>query len=406
MKWKFLLKSLASAILASSAVIANAQDAGHPWHLTASENGTEVAFYNVEKITDVEATDQTVTVVLNDGKKFAHSAATTTFGFDPRANGSGTGNKNIFVPQWNAWYDNGILKFSEKVNEVAVYSVKGALVAKFSGSHTAFPLSLNPGIYIVQADSKTAKLLVSSAAVAQPAAAAIKAATYASETQAIATRATGGIKLYLTFKYGNDKIPMEIANVASIKFTADNTLVFTLKNGNTVELANYKGIEFIIQPVQPASKWDWDMMKHCGANYDEDENIHFSAATTDGFVLYNYGTDTVRISKSSINKDAFDNPSKILSGYQITDPVGHVGCQGVIGMNGVGYGVMFHAIRDGILDVMMIISIDRPGFGGSFPISRFDFNNGEFRIKTNIRQNADGSLTVQCVGLNKSCTFY
>jgi hypothetical protein len=58
---------IASAILALTAITVNAQDAGNPWHLTASENGVEVAFYNTEAITGMEVTTETVTVAPANG---------------------------------------------------------------------------------------------------------------------------------------------------------------------------------------------------------------------------------------------------------------------------------------------------------------------------------------------------
>jgi hypothetical protein len=41
----------------------NAQDAQHPWHLIAFENEEEVAFYNIEMITGIEATEQDVSIL-------------------------------------------------------------------------------------------------------------------------------------------------------------------------------------------------------------------------------------------------------------------------------------------------------------------------------------------------------
>ncbi|MDR1456256.1 MAG: hypothetical protein LBJ01_11435 [Tannerella sp.] len=68
-----------------TAVVANAQDADNPWRLTAFENEVEVAFYNTEAITGIEVSAQTVTIALDNGKRFPHPVAMTTFGFDPRA---------------------------------------------------------------------------------------------------------------------------------------------------------------------------------------------------------------------------------------------------------------------------------------------------------------------------------
>jgi hypothetical protein len=101
MRRNFTLSMIASAALALTAMTVNAQDAGNPWHLTASENGVEVAFYNTEVITGMEVSAQTVTVALANGKTFPHPVATTTFGFDPRAEGTGTANINFWTKYLN-----------------------------------------------------------------------------------------------------------------------------------------------------------------------------------------------------------------------------------------------------------------------------------------------------------------
>jgi hypothetical protein len=162
MKKNFTLSMTASAALALTAMAVNAQDAGNPWHLTASENGAEVAFYNTEVITGIEVTAQTVTVALANGKTFPHPMATTTFGFDPRAEGTGTANENIAPPEWKAYYADGSLHFSEAASDVAVYSLMGALVARFTGTHTGVSVNLAPGMYVIQAGGGSAKLWVGS----------------------------------------------------------------------------------------------------------------------------------------------------------------------------------------------------------------------------------------------------
>ena len=173
MKKIFTLNLIAAALLILTANAA-AQDANNPWHVVAFEGDNEVAFYNAEVITAIEATTQTVTIALANGAKFTHPTATTTFGFDPRRNGTATANDMITTPKWNVSYSGGNLHFSEPVNNVAVYTVYGALVTTLTGASRAISVNLSQGLYIIQADGHGAKLLVSADGIgsttAQPAA--------------------------------------------------------------------------------------------------------------------------------------------------------------------------------------------------------------------------------------------
>jgi hypothetical protein len=177
------------------------------------------------------------------------------------------------------YYSNGTLKFSEPVNNITVYTVYGALMAQFPGNHTEISVNLNQGLYIVQAGNKSAKLLVNTNGIGgttvQPV---LKTPTaYASPPPEINLRAGGGIKIYWNITTGNSVVPVEIFEVVNFKFTADNSIVFTLKNGTTVELENYQGIEFSIEPapVTTTSKWDMEKtLKFGGATYVADFVSH------------------------------------------------------------------------------------------------------------------------------------
>jgi|GEM_PF-5170045 len=276
MNRKNLLGSLVAAILLIlMAVSMNAQDVNNPWHLTAKENGKEVAFYNVEAITDVKATTQTVTIILDNGKQFSHPIATTTFGFDPRKSGTGTANEMITTPQWNVSYANGRLNFSKPVSNVTVYSMMGTLVARNTGSYTSVPVNLNQGIYVVQAGDKTAKLPVSNSDFGGSLAIVHskdeqQATAYA--VPPVSLRA-GSIKIYWNITTTHSVIPVEIPEVEKFYFTANNSMVFTLKDGNTIELADYKGIEFTVEPAVTTTTSKWDMektVKFGGASYGAD----------------------------------------------------------------------------------------------------------------------------------------
>ena len=104
MKRKFTLCLAVSVLMALMAVAVNAQDADNPWHLVAFENDEEVAFYNTEMITGIEAIAQNVTISLDNGKEFSHPTETATFGFEPRKDGTGTSNEAITTPGWSMSY--------------------------------------------------------------------------------------------------------------------------------------------------------------------------------------------------------------------------------------------------------------------------------------------------------------
>jgi len=122
---------------------------------------------------------------------------------------------------------------------------------------------------------------------------------------------------------------VEIPNVEKFHFTADNSIIFSMKNGNTIELTDYQGVEFAIEPVsQTTSDIDWNLtLLHCGANYDEYGNIYFSMATKDEFIVYDAtNKSTIKIKKSNIDHmDKFNNPLNYMSPSTIIEGAGHIG---------------------------------------------------------------------------------
>ena len=249
MKKFFTLGITASLLLIATASI-YAQDTRNPWHLIALENEKEVSFYNIEVITGIEATGQSVKIVLDKGKEFSHPFATTTFGFEPRQKGTGTANKGITVPQCTVHYANGRLHFSETVNGIAIYTIFGALVAQFAGNHTEVPVRLTSGIFIVYAGGKSARLLIgnSNGSTITQTEVITKSSVYTPAP--INLRTYDAIKVYWNIK-ANSSTSVEIPNVDWFYFMADNTIVFTMKNGDTKEITGYHGGEFAIEPVQP-----------------------------------------------------------------------------------------------------------------------------------------------------------
>ena len=306
-------------MLLITVAVVNAQDAQNPWHLIALENEEEVALYNVEVITSIETTGQGIKIILDNGKEFTHSL-TTTFSFDPRKEGSATENENVVIPQWNVRYTNGKLHFSETVNRIAVYTVSGALFALFTGNHTEVSVDLPSGIYIVQAGSKSTKLAVNTnrngGMITQPNVF-TQAATYSSAPIDYSLRSGNDINVYWNITASNSTMSVEIPNVQKFYFTADNSIVFLLKNGNTIELADYKGIDFSINPV-PISANDWDLERTFaigGGVYRaeiDDVNDRFvfheyiSVISKTDIIIYNVSTQKeTKYSRSEILNDRF-----------------------------------------------------------------------------------------------------
>ena len=201
-------------------------------------------------ITGIVTIAQNVTIILDNGKKFEHPLATTTFGFDLRKDGTAMLNENMDVQQWTVRYANGRMHFSEPVNGVSVYALNGALVAQFAGKHIDVPVSLMSGIYIVQAADKSAKLLVSNSngsTIAQP----IVIKNYSVEAFTPNLLRTGkAIKVYWNIK-ANNSTSVEMPDVEKFYFTADNSIILTMKNGVINEIVSYYSGDFAIEPFLP-----------------------------------------------------------------------------------------------------------------------------------------------------------
>ena len=66
---KIFTLNLVAALIALTTTAA-AQNANNPWHLTALENGKEIAFYNVDSIVNIELSADKVIIALK-GKNFS-----------------------------------------------------------------------------------------------------------------------------------------------------------------------------------------------------------------------------------------------------------------------------------------------------------------------------------------------
>ncbi|MDR0743705.1 MAG: hypothetical protein LBF05_05060 [Tannerella sp.] len=59
-------------------------------------------------------------------------------------------------------------------------------------------------------------------------------------------------------------VPVEIADVEKFYFTNENSIMFTLKDGNTIELTDYQSAEFTINPAPVTTSSRRDLEKTCG----------------------------------------------------------------------------------------------------------------------------------------------
>jgi hypothetical protein len=246
-----ILKKIAATVslLLFIVVSLNAQNTQNPWHLIVFENEREVACYNVEVITGFKATGQSVTVKLDNGMEFSHPTVSTTFSFDPRQEGSGTVNERIAVPQWTVYYSNGRLHFNGTVNDIAVFSVNGALAARFAGSHTEAPVSLPSGIYIVHADGKGAKLIVDNNHSGTMAQAEIITRSSGYIPVPVSLQTDEVFKVYWNIITAKNSISIAIPDVENFYFKDENSIMFTMKNGDTNEVVDYRKSKFAIDPI-------------------------------------------------------------------------------------------------------------------------------------------------------------
>lgn len=200
----------------------------------------------METLDELTLSDNDVNAKMTwDGqqKSYSYPVATTTFGFEPRANGAGTANESITAEKWDVYYNNGTLHVSNPVGTVSIYGIGGKMIGQYL-SQSEISVSLNPGFYIVVSGKHSAKLLVTEngygGTTTRSTAVETQAATLASASSQINLRAST-IKIFWNIIAGNSTIAVEISDVEKFHFTVDNTIVFTQKNGNTLEMADYQG---------------------------------------------------------------------------------------------------------------------------------------------------------------------
>jgi hypothetical protein len=226
----------------------------------------------------------------------------------------------------------------------------------------------------------------------------------ATATQATALTAgsvnprAGTIRIYWNISAGNTTLPVEIPNVKSFKFTADNSIVFTLKNGNTVELADYKGVEFAIEPAKTTGTSGWDLertLQYGGCSYalrgtNFQHPVVFAAVHKDGVAFRSTfldGTDSRYqwFPHSGISSKMWD-AAKANTGSRLS-------AFAALWRYGITYSTTFMTWKE-------IVMVTVTGEDTGSVVESWAFNGNDNRIATTTVLNVDGSLTMSCKDIN------
>jgi len=397
MKKLFTLKKFVAVIfMILTAMVINAQTEEKPWHVVVydAEGEEIVATYSVEVTEDMVVSGQNVNILLTSGAIYSYPI-TSVFGFEQRA-GNGTAIKTITTPKWNAYYGNGSLHFTEPVKNVAIYGISGILIRKFSGNKTDISVNLDKGIYIIQADGKNVKLLVATngtggTSVQPTAITEAPLAVYTTPPDATPLRSANAaaFKEFWNINAGNVITPIEIAKVDKFYITETNDIVFSMKDGNTVQLADYHNMSFSTQPTQSGNtKWDrGTTILYGGASYVRDPN----AGSVYDMCIVAVAKDYV-VAEGVLKKITNTKTPKgdIIYPNFLTKKLGYVYHQSVYKL------AQFYEEWFGSVLWIEYNVYNNPYIGDSHASSRadnFDFNDNTPAIPTTFIFNADDSLT-------------
>jgi hypothetical protein len=289
MKRRNLLVGIAVMLMMLAISVAQAQD---PWHVIVYEEETEVASFNVERLKNmgISTGDTKVFVELNDGQKFEYPIA-GTFTFEPRPNGSGTGNEAIATPATNVWYDGANLHLeNSRPDGVSIYSLAGSLIGKYV-NRSIIPLTLPQGVYIARSGEYSGKFPATAAGGGTTLKVAAK-----SVVQAPPTIKSGTVPAYYFNVYSGDAnhdltSPVNISEVERWCFSLPDGTAFKMKNGNKLKVQSYKRLSPNPTPAPTLPK-SWDMEKTVqlgGASYNGDK--------------YSFSPDKARCSLIAVSED-------------------------------------------------------------------------------------------------------
>jgi len=423
MKAIFTLKKLIAVVfMALTAMVMNAQTQVNPWHVVVYDaGGTEIANHSVEIITDITVSADSVKFFLDNGTveglTFSYPI-TSTFAFDQRA-GNGTAIETVAAPSWNVSYANGTLYFTQPVKTVAVYALSGVLIEKVSGNSTSVSVNLAKGLYIVQADGKAAKLLVANNGnggtsvqptivnnVVHESTSTLQQSTSAANgNQTLLRAATAALKNYWNINAGNTITPIDISTVNTFYITTDNTIVFSMHDGNTIQLTQYHSTSFSTTPTA-SQNIDWDMANTIlyggctyawgyGEDFGTPPAITWAAVHKNGLAFHSVVIDNSFAADNRILNSAIDpklwtagnNPNSRLAVFFGGDP---------------NYGMSYSITVSGLQGIGLM---QPTGLEAQAGASDWSFNNNTNLIPTTIVK--DGTkITMTCVDINGTTWTY
>jgi len=268
----------------------------------------------------------------------------------------------------------------------------------------------------VQADGNAAKLLVASngsggasmqstvANTASQPEVANAVQTSMSATNGSSTplkAATAAFKQYWNINAGNTITPIDIGTVNTFHITTDNTIVFDMKDGNTVQMTNYQSTSFSTQPTT-SQNIDWDVAKtilYGGATYAWGSNppaitwaaVHKNGLAFFSVVMDNSFSEVQRINNSDIDPtlwEAANNPDSRLAAFFVYTPI--------------KYGMSYSGIADGW---QMVYLMSPTGVRSESWAGTWSYNNNTNIIPTTFIK--DGTkLIMACVDYNGETWSY
>jgi hypothetical protein len=265
---------------------------------------------------------------------------------------------------------------------------------------------------VVQAGGKSIKLPVTGngtgGSTAPPPKLETRTATRADAPPA-SLRAGGGYLSYWNISNGNVKIPIDMGQVKAIRFTAEHVIIIEYRNGQTIEISDYQGGSFDIEPA-PTLANGWDMERTLaigGASYGYDCNLnppmtdkveYISAVSKTDIVIFDVraGKET-KYPRSGISGDLLNKDGAVISFATISD---------ISGLKSLPAISLFEITQYGIERINFYDFSGRWFYGAG--IQYYDFNNGTNRISSTFVTNADGSLTVNYTnadGVSREHTF-